>query len=256
MANLEDFDALVTELLTEQTAAAEGAAAPKKEDGFPLHLGGKEYKFASKEDAERALERHMAQLETKANDAAARAEAAAQAKAEPPKPELKEGEVDPRVKAYVAALEKGDFKEMTRIQLSHGLFDGRIDDPQSVINDSLLRTAQMDRGNAVSTFLAAHQDLAKDPAAQSTVEQSRVFLGLPATPDGFEAAHAYAERKGLIQNSGGTQVSKPGAPPAPPRQSTHTGSGQPQTPEEWTAFAESIPLDRLERLINAGYSSR
>lgn len=253
MANLEDFDALVNELLTEQTAA-EGAEK-KEAPGFKLHLGGKDYAFASQEEAERAMERHMAQLETKANDAAARAEAAATKTPEVEKPVLKEGEVDPRVKEFVGSLEKGDFKNMARIMLKEGVFDGKIDDPASLLTDSLLRTAQMDRGNAVNAFLAAHQDLATNPAAQSTVEQARLFLNLPATADGFEAAHAYAERKGFIQ-APTAAPSRPGAPPAPPRQSSGTGNGQPQTEEEWTAFAHSLPMDKLEKLINTGFSGR
>lgn len=261
MAQLEDFDALVNELVAKDGLAETGG--DKKDEGFQLHLAGKDYKFETREAAERALETHMARLEQAAKDADNRATAATRVETPPPAPALKEGEVDPRTKEFVQALEKADFKTMANIMLKHGVFDGKVDDGAAVLTDSLLRTAQLDRGNAVQTFLKDHPELATNNAAASAVEQARVFLNLPATPDGFEAAHAYAERRGFIQRpdtnhqngyqTGGTRS----GPPAPPnRSSSATGSGQPQSDAEWEAFYNSRSDDELNKLMNAAYGRR
>ena len=252
---MEDFDALVADLIKGEALPSD---APK-EEGFKLHLGGRDYKFNTQEEAERAVETHMARLEEQARNSNAAA-AAANQPPPPPAPTVKEGEVDPRVKDFVSALEKGDFKTMSNIMLKHGVFDGKIDDPSAVLTDSLLRTAQLDRQTSVNQFLSYHPELATDNAAASAVEQARQILGLPATPQGFEAAHAYAERIGQInpgsrQQSGG--VTPRNAPPSlPSSRSSNTGSGQPQTDAEWESFYNSRSDDELNKLMNAAYANR
>lgn len=247
MANYEDFDSIVADLI----AKGDGTQETKTDDGFQLHLGGKDYKFESREAAERALETHIAQLDAKAREAEVRANTLATANQTPPPapPAPKEGEVNPQVKEFVTALERGDLKTAANTLFKYGIFDGKIDDPGSVITDSLLRTAQLDRQTSVGTFLGAHPELATNPQAQGVVEQARQFLNLPATPDGFEAAHAYAERKGFL-GAAPTQGNR-NAPPAVPRGASTTGSGGPQTDAEWEAFANSRTTEELERLINA-----
>lgn len=251
--NMEDFDALVADLIKGEAPANE----TPKEDGFNLHLGGRDYKFNTQEEAERAVETHMARLEEQARNANAANYAPPPP---PPAPTVKEGEVDPRVKDFVSALEKGDFKTMSNIMLKHGVFDGKIDDPSAVLTDSLLRTAQLDRQTSVNQFLSYHPELATDNAAASAVEQARQILGLPATPQGFEAAHAYAERIGQIhpgsrQQSGG--VTPRNAPPSlPSSRSSNTGSGQPQTDAEWESFYNSRSDEELNKLMNAAYAQR
>jgi len=254
--NMEDFDALVAELIAGDGSQAE---APK-DDSFKLHLGGKDYKFATQEEAERAVETHMARLEEQARNAQAAASVANQPPPAPA-PTLKEGEVDPRVKDFVSALEKGDFKTMSNIMLKHGVFDGKIDDPGAVLTDSLLRTAQLDRQTSVQQFISAHPELATDNAAASAVEQARQFLNLPASPDGFEAAHAYAERRGMIRPSGNqmqnSHSNRPSAPPSlPSSRGSNTGSGQPQSDEEWSRFYESQSDENLDKLMKAAYANR
>ena len=250
--NMEDFDALVADLIKGDATQDD----TPKEEGFKLHLGGRDYKFNTQEEAERAVETHMARLEEQARAAAA---ANIPAPAAPPAPQVKEGEVDPRVKEFVSSLEKGDFKTLANIILKHGVFDGKIDDPSAVLTDSLLRTAQLDRQTSVSQFLALHPELATDNAAASAVEQARQMLNLPATPQGFEAAHAYAERIGQIRP--GTQtMSQPSQrnapPPLPSSRSSNTGSGQPQTDAEWEAFYNSRSDEDLDKLMKAAYANR
>ena len=62
---MEDFDALVADLIKGEAPANE----TPKEDGFNLHLGGRDYKFNTQEEAERAVETHMARLEEQARNA-------------------------------------------------------------------------------------------------------------------------------------------------------------------------------------------
>lgn len=254
--NMEDFDALVADLIKGEAPKDE----TPKEEGFKLHLGGRDYKFNTQEEAERAVETHMARLEEQARNASAVNNAPPPP---PPAPTVKEGEVDPRVKDFVSALEKGDFKTMSNIMLKHGVFDGKIDDPSAVLTDSLLRTAQLDRQTSVNQFLSQHPELATDNAAASAVEQARQILGLPATPQGFEAAHAYAERIGQIkpgvreQSQSYNGPSQRSAPPSlPSTRSSNTGSGQPQTDAEWESFYNSRSDDELNKLMNAAYAQR
>lgn len=257
--NMEDFDALVADLIKGDGQQEE----TPKDEGFKLHLGGRDYKFGTQEEAERAVETHMARLEEQARNSNAAANAAAQPPPTPA-PALKEGEVDPRVKEFVSALEKGDFKTMSNIMLKHGVFDGKIDDPSAVLTDSLLRTAQLDRQTSVNQFLAQHPELATDNAAASAVEQARQILGLPATPQGFEAAHAYAERIGQIQPGVREQnqqynnaPARRNAPPSlPSSRSSNTGSGQPQSDAEWESFYNSRSDEELNKLMNAAYANR
>lgn len=254
--NMEDFDALVADLIKGEAPKDE----TPKDDGFKLHLGGRDYKFNTQEEAERAVETHMARLEEQARAAAASNNPPP---TPPPAPVVKDGEVDPRVKEFVSSLEKGDFKTMANLMFKHGVFDGKIDNGAEVLTDSLLKTAQLDRQTSVNQFLAQHPELATDNAAASAVEQARQVLGLPATPQGFEAAHAYAERIGQIKPgvreqgqsyNGPTQRSAP--PSLPSSRSSNTGSGQPQTDAEWEAFYNSRSDEELSKLMNAAYANR
>ena len=255
---MEDFDALVADLIKGEAPKDE----TPKDDGFKLHLGGRDYKFNTQEEAERAVETHMARLEEQARNSNAAA-AAANQPPPPPAPTPKDGEVSEWTKNFVTALEKGDAKSVARLILKDGVFDGKIDDPSSVLTDSLLRTAQLDRQTSVNQFLSYHPELATDNAAASAVEQARQILGLPATPQGFEAAHAYAERIGQIrpgvreQSQSYNGPSQRSAPPSlPSSRSSNTGSGQPQTDAEWESFYNSRSDEDLNKLMNAAYAQR
>lgn len=257
--NFEDFDAAVAALLAEQEK--ESGEKTAAETGSKIHLGGKDYNFKSQQEMERAIEQHMAQLETKTREAQAAA-ATATAALQKPVPEEKKtekGTVDPTVQAFIKALEEGTMKDAARILLKEGVFDGKIDDPAAVLTDSLLRTVQMDRQTSVNAFLQSHPELRDDHASAGVVEQARQFLKLDTTPDGFEAAYAYAAAKGHLKPAavaaGQTTVSKPGAPPAPPS-ARSTGNGQPQTAEEWESFYESLPTAKLDELMRKAYSGR
>lgn len=248
---MEDFDALVAELVKSDGQTPE---APKEEK-FKLHLGGRDYTFDTQQEAERAVETHMARLEEQARLAQS---VATPPPAPAPAPAAKEGEVPEWTRKFVAALEQGDAKSVAKMLLRDGVFDGKIEDPSAVLTESLLRTAQMDRQSSVQQFLSAHPELVNNNAASSAVEQARQFLNLPATPDGFEAAHAYAERKGLIQSQpiGTGQPTRTGAPALPSSRGASTGSGQPQSDADWEAFYNSRSEAELEKLMKAAYSTR
>jgi len=116
-----------------------------------------------------------------------------------------------------------DPRKATNYALSHVLFDGKIDDPASVIRESLVQQAAVTRQLAAYQFKDAHREVPlEDPRVGNTLIQVREQLGLPFTAQGLDAAYAYAIQKNLLpdframaaQNQGQGQ-GQPQSQPAP-----------------------------------------
>ena len=162
-----------------------------------------------------------------------------------------------------------DPRKATKYALSHLLFDGKVENPEELLRETMIAQAATNRQLAVYQFRDTHKEVpVEDPRVGNTIEQIRSELNLPFTSQGLEAAYIYGVGKGRLpdfravsQNQAQNQQTQQtqyqqvpqqytpqpqnpylAAPPAPGRS---TAASLPIT----EAQIENMSLDQLSKLI-------
>lgn len=172
-----------------QLPAQPQAPAPQP---ITVNIGGQPVTFRDQADLE-------AQLNATAE--ALRAQQAAAA-VPPPQPQgsTVKGDDDTGFnnEEYIRLMNE-DPRKATNYALSHVLFDGKVDNPAELIRESMVAAAESRRQLAVYQFRDSHREIPlENPQVANTISNIQQQLGLPFTPQGLEAAYAFAVQKGAL----------------------------------------------------------
>jgi hypothetical protein len=92
-----------------------------------------------------------------------------------------------------------DPRKATKYALSHLLFDGKVENPEELLRETMIQQATTNRQLATYQFKDAYRDVPiEDPRVGGTLEEVRKSLNLPFTAEGLEAAYMYSVGKGRL----------------------------------------------------------
>ena len=251
------FNAALQAVVAEEVAKLgikPGQAEQVKPEPLKINVGGQEYNFENQEKLSQALNQmvqgysnQMAQLQ-------------AQLEAVPQPGQQVQGEDTPQfdMKQYVQMMEKDPLKAAEYVD-SHRYFNGKVENPSTVIRESLIKSAELERVVAAYQFKDAHPEYQPTPQNAQKIEQIRQALNLPATFDGLEAAYATAITKGFLpdprmeqmkqqmqQQFNGQQQQAPRFAPPPVPSNQGLSSGMQLSMDA----AEDLSADQIASILN------
>jgi len=199
---MTDFNDLVKQALTEMaqeratSGGSEGvpAAPAPQSQAITVNIGGKPVTFRDQADLEAQLN----------STAAAIQQLQAQSQQPTDNPQGSrvtddEGTRDKFSNDEYIRLMNEDPRKATNYVLSHELFGGQVEDATSVIRESLIETAKVNRKLAAYEFKDAHREVpVEDPRVGNVIENVRKQLGMSFTAEGLEAAYAFSIQKGYL----------------------------------------------------------
>ena len=221
----------VAEVLAESRGESQLPAAPVAPAPQPItvNIGGQPVTF-----------RDQADLEAQLNAAAEALRAQQAAAVPPPQPQGTNVKDDSDTgfnnEEYIRLMNE-DPRKATNYALSHVLFDGKVDNPAELIRESMVAAAESRRQLAVYQFRDSHREIPlENPQVANTISNIQQQLGLPFTPQGLEAAYAFAVQKGALPDF--RQVVQNGNQQQPQQNQQFGGYqtgqnyGQPQAPQQ------------------------
>lgn len=152
-----------------------------------------------------------------------------------------------------------DPKKAGRYLLSHLIFDGKVENPEELLRETMIQQATTNRQLATYQFRDAYRDVPlEDPRVGGTLEEVRKELNLPFTAQGLEAAYMYSVGKGRLPDfrqisANQQQQQQQSAPQYQPPQQTQQQQYNPYLappPSPGRSNAPSIPvtMDQIEDL--------
>jgi hypothetical protein len=255
---LSEFDQHLAALVAQEVQKNQTAATPPPA-GAPLKLNvsGREYQFSDPKEIEGAIAKTVETYE--AELAKYREQLASIPAPAPANRVTGDEDATPRFSndEFLKMLETdsaGAFEKM----LSEKIFGGKVDNPSEILREAVLGIAEQRKTSAVGSFLQSHQDIAANIEHQKAIEQARLHLNLPVTPEGLNAAYGFAISQGAVpppqfqQNPqyGAPQPQYPqrNAPPAAPRGGAQTGTG-PTSQEDWARLAGGLSTEQLADIL-------
>ena len=99
---------------------------------------------------------------------------------------------------YITLMNQ-DPRKAGKYLLSHLIFDGKVENPEELLRETMIQQATTNRQLATYQFKDAYRDVPiEDPRVGGTLEEVRKSLNLPFTAEGLEAAYMYSVGKGKL----------------------------------------------------------